>query len=345
MNKAADSLPHRRYNPLTGEWVVVSAHRLLRPWLGEQVPAKNNAIPEYSRECYLCPGNRRAGDRVNPKYQSVYLFVNDFPAIVPHRRERTGNNESASELLRQEDVAGVCKVLCYSPRHDLTLARMSLPAIQTIINTWAEQVAELGEKYRYVQIFENRGDMVGCSNPHPHGQIWACDYIPSEIAREHLQQDRYFKKHGSDLLGDYLASEEAAKRRGDNRFVLSNAHWTVVVPYWAYWPFETLVLPKRNIGSLVQTDAAERAALAEVLKTLCTKYDRLFDTNFPYVMGWHGEVSGTPPATGHRRLHAHFYPPLLRSAEVRKHRAGFEMLAEAQRDLTPELAAERIRGH
>ena len=330
--------PHRRYNPLTGEWVLVSPHRIRRPWLGEQNAPTQQTVPSYDKQCYLCPGNQRAGDRINPTYEGVYVFPNDFPALLP---QASGPIEiEAKALIKEQAIAGTCRVLCYSPRHDLSLAGMPEAAVTKVVETWAEQTAELGKIYDYVQIFENKGDLVGCSNVHPHGQIWACNYIPSEVAKEHMHQDAYHDKHGSCLLTDYLRREENETRA--NRCVLSNAHWVALVPFWAYWPFEALVLPRRALDSLTLLNDAERSALARIIIQLCAKYDKLFGASFPYVFGWHGE-SKHAGKHNHRLLHAHFYPPLLRSATVRKHRAGFEMLAEGQRDITPEDAALRLR--
>ena len=332
--------PHRRYNPLTGEWILVSPHRVQRPWLGEEHKPKEETPPSYDKQCYLCPGNRRAGQATNPVYEGVYAFTNDFAALLP--QASTPRRMESDALLREQFITGTCRVLCYSPRHDLTLADMSPAAVTEVVRAWAEQTAELSEMYDYVQIFENKGDLVGCSNPHPHGQIWACNYIPSEVVKERTHQDAYHTKYGSCLLSDYLLREEQEAKRGIDRFVLNSTHWVVLVPFWAYWPFETLVLPRRALDSLILLNDDERADLANIIIQLCAKYDKLFGTSFPYIMGWHGE-GRQAGQFNHRLLHAHFYPPLLRSATVRKHRAGFEMLAESQRDITPEEAAARLR--
>jgi UDPglucose--hexose-1-phosphate uridylyltransferase len=326
--------PHRRLNPLTGEWVLVSPHRAQRPWLGqvEKRPAEERL--SYDPACYLCPGNRRAGGVSNPAYESTFVFDNDFSALLPD----SPRVMHPDPLFRYDSAPGLCRVVCFSPRHDLTLPEMPLPAIRRVIDVWVEQTLDLGENYRWVQVFENKGSMMGCSNPHPHGQIWALDAIPNEPAKELRQQRAYFAEHGALLLLDYMEQE----LQQEERLVISNDHWVVVVPFWATWPFELLLLPRRHTLRLPELDDEQRGALAAILKRLLTRYDNLFETSFPYSMGWHG----APVDNGrydHWQLHAHFYPPLLRSATVKKFMVGFEMLAEAQRDLTPEQAAGRLR--
>ena len=241
-------------------------------------------------------------------------------------------------ILRQQPANGSCYVLCYSPEHNRTFSRMEIAAIEKVVAAWSNQVAELGEKYQYVQVFENKGALVGCSNDHPHGQIWACDYMPSEVAKEQTQQDDYYKTHGSCLLRDYLNEEDITAER----IVLQNEHWTVLVPFWAYWPYETLLLPRQNLASLTQIDKASGQALATILHELVRQYDALFGVTFPYLMGWHGETR-PQRQTRHRLLHCHFHPPLLRSASVRKYTAAFEVFAELQRDITPEAAAQKLK--
>lgn len=331
--------PHRRLNPLTGEWVLVSPHRTRRPWRGqvERLPAAYR--PPYAADCYLCPGNPRAGNVRNPEYESTFVFTNDFPALLPEMLTGETPYEQA-DLLRAEPVRGACRVICFSPRHDLTLAEMPVDAIERVVHVWAEQVEELGSVYRWVQVFENKGEMMGCSNPHPHGQIWATDYLPNEPAAEDRGQQRYLQEHGRPLLLDY-AEREA---RLSERVVASNEDWLALVPWWATWPFETLLVPaRRHIQRLPELNGQERASLAAVLKDLLQRYDGLFETSFPYTMGWHGAPTADTGDAPHWQLHAHFYPPLLRSATVRKFMVGFEMLAEAQRDITPEQAAQRLR--
>jgi UDPglucose--hexose-1-phosphate uridylyltransferase len=327
--------PHRRYNALTGEWVLVSPHRMKRPWQG-QVEAVQRALPPaYEPGCYLCPGNERAEGKRNPKYDSTFVFTNDFPAILP---DAVHDDAAPHPLLRAESVRGTCRVICFSPRHDLTLPEMTLQEIGEVIDVWSAQTAELGRTHRWVQVFENKGEMMGASNPHPHGQVWAMDGLPTEPAREDEQQRAYLEAHGRVLLHDYALLELEAQER----VIEQNAEWVAVVPYWAVWPFETLLLPRTHVSRLPELSDSQRAALADILKRLLTRYDNLFETSFPYTMGWHG----APFADGgqrHWQLHAHFYPPLLRSASVKKFMVGFEMLGESQRDLTPERAADRLR--
>lgn len=327
--------PHRRYNALTGDWITVSPHRTKRPWKGQVERPPREARPAYDTSCYLCPGNTRADGAVNPVYTSTFVFTNDFAALLPDTPHVVLDEEP---LLRAETERGTCRVICFSPRHDLTLAEMPVSDIRSVVDVWCDQVEELGETYRWVQVFENRGEVMGSSNPHPHGQVWAGDALPNEPAKEDYQQRIYFEKHGRPMLTTY-ADLELEKRV---RVIVQNAYWVVVVPYWALWPFETLVLPRRHVLRLPELVDGERDALAEIMKTLLIKYDNLFETSFPYSMGWHGApTDGAQHA--HWQLHAHFYPPLLRSATVKKFMVGYEMLAEPQRDLTAEQAAERLR--
>lgn len=330
----ASDHPYRRLNALTGEYVLVSPHRTKRPWQGQTEDAPQGGRPPYDPECYLCPGNERAGDAKNPDYEDTFVFTNDFAALLPDTPQ---HSEASRELFRLESVQGTCRVICFSPRHDLTLAQMDREAIRKVVDLWANQLDELAEKYRWVQIFESRGAMVGASNPHPHGQIWASSFLPNEAAREDVQQRRYFEKHGSPLLVDYAEIELKSRER----IVVENDHWLVMVPYWAYWPFETLVLPKRHVCYLTDLKDDERNALADILKKMLTRFDNLFKTSFPYCSGWHNAPVGED--TEHWQLHAHYYPPLLRSATVQKFVASYEWLAEAQRDLTAETAAARLR--
>ena len=328
-------IPHRRFNPLTGEWILVSPHRTERPWHGSQEPVASEKRPEYDPECYLCPGNRRASGTVNPLYTSTYVFTNDFPALFPDTPHRRRN---VRKYIRDESVSGTCRVICFSPRHDLTLAEMAVEEIRDVITVWAEQTKELGEKFSWVQIFENKGAMMGCSNPHPHGQIWAVNCLPNEPYKENRRQSAYFKQNKSVLLTDYLDYELESRER----VVLENENWLAVVPFWAIWPFEILLLPRRPILRLPDLTPAERNSLALILKSLLTKYDNLFQSSFPYTMGWHGAPT-MPGNFDYWQLHAHFYPPLLRSSSVKKFLVGYEMLAEAQRDLTPEVASRTLR--
>jgi UDPglucose--hexose-1-phosphate uridylyltransferase len=328
--------PHRRYNPLTREWVLVSPHRTKRPWQGqvEKLPAESR--PAYDPGCYLCPGNERAGGHKNPSYTGTFVFQNDFAALLdgtpPGKSER-------SPLLLAESVSGVCRVICFSPRHDLTLAEMEIADIRQVIDTWSEQYVALNSTpgIAYVQIFENRGEMMGCSNPHPHCQIWASSEIPNEISKEQTAQEEYFRANGSSLLADYLQLELEA----GERLVYWNEHFVALVPWWAVWPFETMVISRRAASGLDELSGEERDGLADVLKQLTTRYDNLFEVSFPYSAGFHQRPAEATKETWH--MHMHFYPPLLRSATVRKFLVGYEMLAMPQRDITPEAAALRLR--
>jgi UDPglucose--hexose-1-phosphate uridylyltransferase len=328
---------HRRYNPLTGEWVLVSPHRTKRPWLGQVEKCPPDVRPQHDPKCYLCPGTERAGGVRNPNYTSTFVFDNDFAALLPQ-----GPQDELGEgtFFRVQAETGICRVICFSPRHDLTLPEMEVGDIRRVVDVWCEQVAELGARpdIRYVQLFENKGEMMGSSNPHPHGQIWASHRVPMLPALEDQHQAAYYAEHHTPLLVDYLVAELAA----GERIVAENAYWVVVTPFWGVWPYEVLLLPRRHMTMLPQMTGEERDALADILKRLLTKYDNLFETSFPYSMGWHGA-----PTDGgdyrHWQLHAHFYPPLLRSATVKKFMVGYEMLANPQRDITPEQAAARLR--
>lgn len=326
--------PHRRYNPLADQWVLVSPHRAKRPWQGQQERADTEQKPSHDPECYLCPGNRRITGETNPNYQKPFVFTNDFSALLP---DTPAFENHENPLFRSQAVRGVSRVICFSPDHAKTLPELSENEIQAVIEVWQQQAQELGQQYRWVQIFENKGAVMGCSNPHPHGQIWAGDFLPDLPQKADNAQKNYFQQHGKPLLQDY-ANEELRRRE---RIVVETKHWLAVVPYWAAWPFETLLLPKQSVARITELSAAQSHDLATALKQLTTRYDNLFQTSFPYSMGWHGapfDGEAHPEWT----LHAHFYPPLLRSATVRKFMVGYEMLAEAQRDLTPEQAAKRL---
>jgi UDPglucose--hexose-1-phosphate uridylyltransferase len=329
--------PHRRLNPLTNEWVLVSPHRTQRPWQGQVEENARAAQPEYDPTCYLCPGNERAGGAHNPKYTSTFIFDNDFAAMRP---STPPDRFDDSGLLVAQGEPGICRVACFSPRHDLTMANMEPAGIRLVVDMWAEQYAELGahDFIRHVQILENRGAMMGCSNPHPHCQIWADAELPNEIVKEQTAQLAWREARKHCLICDYAALETARQER----LVEENATWIAVVPFWAVWPFETMVMPRRHVGSIDALDAAERDGLADILKRVTARYDRLFAAPFPYSMGFHqSPTDGEQHPEWH--MHAHFYPPLLRSATVRKFQVGYEMLATPQRDLTPEAAAERLR--
>jgi len=339
MMDAAAQQPHRRLNPLTGEWVLISPHRTLRPWQGQVEPACAPAALTYDPGCYLCPGNTRSGSRVNPPYASTFIFDNDFPALLPSGGEHAVQ-PAADPLFTAQPERGICRVVCFSPNHSLTLARMTVDAIESVVHAWTAQFHELGaiDWVQSVQIFENRGEMMGASNPHPHGQIWASESIPNELRKETDCQRQWFTLHGEPLLQQYLQRELAS----GERLVCANDSFAAVVPFWAVWPFETMILPRRQVTGLDQLDGAEARGLAAILSEITRRYDRLFDTPFPYSMGFHQRPTD---GAAHESftLHAHFYPPLLRSATVRKFMVGFEMLGGPQRDLTPEAAAARLR--
>ncbi|NWG22518.1 MAG: UDP-glucose--hexose-1-phosphate uridylyltransferase [Chloroflexi bacterium] len=338
--------PHRRFNPLTREWILVSPHRTRRPWQGQIEQPAPEQRPVYDPACYLCPGNARAGGVTNPVYDQTFVFTNDFAALLPDTPPGeyipSGIQAAAGghPLLYARSERGTCRVVCFSPRHDLTLAEMSVDALTRVVDVWAEQFDELGALpyIGYVQIFENRGAMMGASNPHPHGQIWATEHLPLNVAREDESQRDYLAVTGRSLLADYLAIELERQER----IVCINDHFVAVVPFWAVWPFETLIISRRHTGAITDLAPSERRALADILKRLTTRYDNLFQTSFPYSLGFHQRpTDGVAHPAWH--LHAHVYPPLLRSATVRKFMVGFELLAEAQRDITPEQAAERLR--
>lgn len=329
--------PHRRYNPLTGEWILVSPHRAKRPWRGQVETPPPEVRPAYEPTCYLCPGNTRVGGQVNPPYTGTYVFDNDFPALL---HDTPTDDLAEHPLFRVQGDRGICRVICFSPRHDLTLALMDTADIRRVVDTWAEQTLDIGghDFIGYVQVFENKGAMMGCSDPHPHGQIWSTQRMPREIDKEIVTQRDYYRAHGIALLDDYLAEEQ---RRAE-RIVYANEVWTVLVPFWAIWPFETLLVCRVPARSISDLDDAGRDALADALHQITVRYDNLFHTSFPYSMGFHQQpTDGADYA--YWRLHAHFYPPLLRSATVRKFMVGYEMLGTPQRDITAEQAAARLR--
>src|SRR5215813_10671292 len=337
MNLDLTKHPHRRYNPLLREWVLVSPHRTDRPWQGrveEPVPAN---IPRHDPACYMCPGNKRSNGAMNPAYKNIFVFDNDFPALLPGTPNETSNVQN---LLVAQGETGICRVLCFSPRHDLTLSQMNPSGIRIVVDEWIAQFEELGarEEIDYVQIFENRGALMGASNPHPHGQIWASSRVPHLVATEQESQRDYKAANGSCLLCDYLSLELQQKER----IILENEHFVALIPFWAVWPFETMILPKRHSSAIPEMTNDELDALASILQKTTSRYDNLFQAPFAYSMGLHQQPSdGETHNEWH--FHAHFFPPLLRSATVRKFMVGYEMLASPQRDITPESAAERLR--
>ena len=329
--------PHRRQNPLTREWVLVSPQRTDRPWQGQLEAVAPDVQPQYDPRCYLCPGNERAGGVRNPRYTSTFVFDNDFAAL---RADTTSAGVDDAGLIVARGEPGICRVICFSPRHDLTIARMALADIRRVVDVWVEQYWELGAlpTINWVQIFENCGAMMGASNPHPHCQIWANLNAPNEVEKESISQLKYCRNGERCLLCDYLGLELKA----GERLVCANQSFQALVPFWAVWPFETLILSKRHVGGLDDLSNDERDHLADILKQLTTRYDNLFQAPFPYTMGFH-QQSTDGKARPEWHLHAHFYPPLLRSVSIRKFMVGYEMLATPQRDLTPESAAGNLR--
>lgn len=353
----AESNPHRRFNPLTGDWVLVSPHRTQRPWKGQVEKVPRADLPDYDPNCYLCPGNARSSGHRNPKYSSTYVFDNDFPALLPFEAEDSSSagggdtgqqvkgrsstsEDTPAQLFRIEAETGICHVMCFSPQHNASIPDLSAEQIEAVIQTWIDQSLDL-EKHdfiSYVQIFENKGAMMGASNPHPHCQIWATASIPNEPGKELSSQRRYYTENETCLLCDYLQAETKNK----TRIVIENEYFSALVPFWAVWPFEIMVLTKRHVSGMPNLSPLEIGALGDLLQRLTACYDSLFEISFPYSMGFHQAPfnDGSHPEW---HLHAHFYPPLLRSATVRKFMVGFELLASPQRDLTPEYAAERLR--
>lgn len=332
--------PHRRLNPLTGEWVLVSPHRAKRPWQGQVEDAPTAQRQSHDPECYLCAGNTRINGEINPDYKDTFVFTNDFAALMA---DTPASSQQSDDLFRLQSARGTSRVICFSPDHSKSLPELSPEALQKIVRTWCEQVSELSNEYTWVQVFENKGAAMGCSNPHPHGQIWANDFVPVEAEKADRQQKSYFEKHGRSLLTDYVERE----MQDGSRTVVETDHWLAVVPYWAAWPFETLLLPKFQCSRLTNLNQLQQVDLALALKKLTSRYDNLFRCSFPYSMGWHGapNSAGTEnyQNVDYWQLHAHFYPPLLRSASVKKFMVGYEMMAEPQRDLTPEQAAQKLQ--
>jgi UDPglucose--hexose-1-phosphate uridylyltransferase len=335
-NKLAER-PHRRFNPLTGEWVLVSPHRTQRPWQGQQEDRSETKRPKYDDSCYLCPGSTRATGQENPDFKSTFVFTNDFSALLPDNQAIEVVDDP---LFTAKPESGICKVICFSPRHDLSVPNMDLDDVASVVRTWADEYAKFRAMpdITYAQIFENKGQIMGCSNPHPHCQIWASSSLPYVVALEQAKQAEYLGEHGNPLLVDYVARE----LEKNERIIFENEHFVALVPYWAVWPFETMVLPKRHCPSIDQFTNDEVVAFADAYKTLTQIYDRVFDCEFPYTAGLHQSPTTNDDHSAWQ-LHMHFYPPLLRSATVKKFMVGYEMLATPQRDITAESAAETLR--
>ena len=337
--------PHRRYNPLTGEWILVSPHRTQRPWQGKEESVPSAESVSHDEKCYLCPGNLRAGGVRNPDYRDTFVFTNDFSALLediplPEQPPEQPPEQHGEELFTAVSERGICRVICFSPKHDATLARMDRESIRKVVDVWVDQFIEIGavDFIRYVQIFENRGEIMGSSNPHPHGQIWANEHVPHIPLTENRFQEEYFAKGGKILLLEYLAEE---RERGE-RIIFENDSFTALVPYWAVWPFETMILPKRHVTGIDELTGAEGDDLADALKRMTVRFDNIFKTSFPYSMGLHQRPTDAGPYD-HWQFHIHFLPPLLRSASVKKFMVGYELLANPQRDITAEKSAEIIR--
>lgn len=332
-----EDYPHKRLNPLTGDWILVSPHRAKRPWQGQVEKAAGDERPKYDPTCYLCAGNERAGGKFNPQYKGTFVFTNDFSALLTDTPE---GNVDEGNLFQAKSESGICKVICFSDDHSLTIPEMEVADIRNVVDVWCEQFEELGSNpmINYVQIFENKGAIMGCSNPHPHGQIWSSSSVPVEPAKESKTQKEYFEKHGKTLLSDYLKAELDKKVR----LVVENEHFVALVPFWAVWPFETMIVSRRPVQNILQLTEEERTALADIYRQLTVKYDNLFEVSFAYSAGLHqAPTDGKDYPDWH--LHMHFFPPLLRSASVKKFMVGYEMLATPQRDITAEQAAQRLR--
>ncbi len=329
--------PHRRYNPLTGEWLLVSPHRAKRPWQGQKEKIRENVLPKYDPQCYLCPGNMRAGGEKNPDYMDTFVFVNDFSALISGIP--TGKYQD-DEIFNAKSERGICKVFCFSSRHDLSLAELDMPALKKVVDVWQKEYAETGslDYINYVQIFENKGSVMGCSNPHPHGQIWAQESIPGEVSKECLHQRKYYERNGESLLSVYLVKELERKER----IITENDGFIVLCPFWAIWPYETMIISKRHYQNISMMTEEEKILFAGILQRLTIIYDNLFEVSFPYSAGIHqSPTDGKDHPEWH--FHMHFYPPLLRSATIKKFMVGYEMLGNPQRDITPEISAKQLR--
>ncbi|UGU15598.1 UDP-glucose--hexose-1-phosphate uridylyltransferase [Sinomicrobium kalidii] len=327
---------HKRYNILTGEWVLVSPHRTKRPWQGQQEKRAAEERPSYDENCYLCPGNERAGGEVNPEYTDTFAFTNDFAALQSQSDPFVINDG----LLKAESEEGTCRVICFSPNHSKSLADMDTGAIEKVVSLWQDEYRNLGQQknINYVQIFENKGAVMGCSNPHPHGQIWAQGSVPNEVAKKDARQKEYYTTHHTSLLSDYVSQEIST----GERLVYENEHFVVLVPFWAVWPFETMIVPRKQQSHIGELTAEEKTAFADAIRFITATYDKVFDCSFPYSSGIH-QAPTNGENNDHWHWHMTFYPPLLRSATVKKFMVGYEMFAMPQRDITAESAAQRLR--
>lgn len=329
--------PHRRYNPLTGQWILVSPQRAKRPWNGKDEKITALTLPSYDPDCYLCPNNTRVSGDINPNYTGTFVFNNDSSALLPQQFQI---EPSTDPLFQIQAVEGISRVICFSPDHSKTIPELSLESLRHIIDTWDNEITALSEEYCWIQVFENKGETMGCSQPHPHGQIWASDFLPNEIVRKDSYLREYYQRYGRKLLMDYMEAE----CEDGSRIVVETQYWLAVVPYWAAWPYETLLLPKFPICRMSELNYLQRDDLAVAIKKLTSRYDNLFHCSFPYSMGWHfAPYFKHNENIDHWQLHAMYYPPLIRSATVRKFMVGYEMFAEKQRDLTPEQAAFNLR--
>jgi UDPglucose--hexose-1-phosphate uridylyltransferase len=337
MNFNFEDHPHKRLNILTGDWILVSPHRTKRPWQGKVENLAITIRPSYDEKCYLCPGNERSDGSINPNYSAPFAFTNDFSSLLKDTPDGFINTNG---LLQAKSEKGICRVLCFSPRHDLTLPQMEVTDIVDVINLWKSEFQDLAKNdwIKYIQIFENKGDIMGCSNPHPHGQIWAQSTIPVEPLKETQHQQLYYKENKRSILIDYLSLELEKQER----IVIENEHFVALVPFWAVWPYESMIISKRQVQYTHEFTEAETLSLAEILKMLTIKYDNLFETSFPYSSGIH-QASVNDGAHPEWHWHMHFYPPLLRSATVKKFMVGYEMMANPQRDITAEQAAQKLK--
>jgi len=331
---------HLRHNPLKGEWVLVSPHRMKRPWAGQKEKLEEAERPEFDPTNPLCPGVKRPSGQVNPNYESTFVFDNDFPALLEDVPEP---DDDQDPLFLSAGARGKCKVMCFSPKSNVTIPLMSVEEIKLVVDTWVNEIQNLGSQFKWVQVFENKGAVMGCSNPHPHCQIWASSFLPNEVTIKDLKMKEYKQKYGKNLLLEYAKREE----RKQERIVVSNDDWMAVVPYWAVWPYETMIIPrKRVILRMTDLTEPEKLSLADIMKQLTIRYDNLFECSFPYSMGFHGAPTGADQDAhdyGYWQFHALYYPPLLRSSTVKKFMVGYEMLANCQRDLTAEQAADKLR--